>query len=147
MRAWSLRRLGPGSVVKNFAGSEGTPDRYGDFQLEGNIEYRFPLGQPLGIKVQGAVYTDMGNVWLLKKEAGPPEAVFHFYNFYNDIAIGAGTGLRVDFGFFIIRLDYAYKVRDPSPSIDIAALQHKWFAYEFFKGSVFELGIGYPFIF
>jgi outer membrane protein assembly factor BamA len=147
MRAWALRRLGPGSTIKNFAGPDGTPDRYGDMQLEFNAEYRFPIGKPLGIKVDGAFFTDIGNVWLLKNKAGPPEEVFHFNRFVNDLAIGAGAGLRVDFGFFVIRLDYSYKVKDPSPSLDNAALQNKWFAYQFFKGSQFQLGIGYPFIF
>jgi hypothetical protein len=47
----------------------------------------------------------------------------------------------------VIRLDYAYKVRDPSPSEENAAYQNKWFAYQFFKGAQFQLGIGYPFIF
>jgi outer membrane protein insertion porin family len=147
MRAWALRRLGPGSIIKNFTGTEGASDRYGDIQFEMNGEYRFPLGKPLGIKLSGAGFIDMGNVWLLKKEAGPPEAVFQFDRFLNDIAIGAGAGLRVDFGFFVIRLDYSYKVKDPSPNEGDAALQNKWFAYRFFKGAQFQLGIGYPFIF
>ena len=147
MRAWALRRLGPGSTIKDFTGPQGTPDRYGDIQLEANAEYRFPIGKPLGIKVDGALFTDFGNVWLLKSKAGPPEEVFHLNRFVNEIAIGSGAGLRVDFGFFVIRLDYAYKVRDPSPSTGFAYLQNKWFGYSFFKGSQFQLGIGYPFIF
>ena len=43
MRAWGLRQLGPGSTIKDFAGSTGIPERYGDVQLEANIEYRFPI--------------------------------------------------------------------------------------------------------
>jgi outer membrane protein insertion porin family len=147
MRAWALRRLGPGSTIKDFGGKDGTPDRYGDVQLEVNAEYRFPIGKPLGIKVDGAFFTDIGNVWLLKKQAGPPEEVFNFSRLGKDIAIGAGGGLRIDFGFFVIRLDYSYKVKDPSPSLGNAALQNKLFAYPFFKGAQFQLGIGYPFIF
>jgi outer membrane protein insertion porin family len=26
-----------------------------------------------------------------------------------------GTGLRVDIGFFLVRVDYAFKMKDPSP--------------------------------
>jgi outer membrane protein assembly factor BamA len=70
MRAWALRRLGPGSVIKNFAGDDGAPDRYGDVQLEGNAEYRFPLGRPFGIKVEGATFVDVGNVGFSKKKRG-----------------------------------------------------------------------------
>jgi outer membrane protein assembly factor BamA len=147
MRAWSLRRLGPGSTIKNFDGEGSTPDRYGDIQLEANAELRFPLFKPFGIKVNGALFTDIGNVWLRKKEAGLPEEVFSFSRLGKDIAVGAGGGLRVDFNFFVIRFDYSYKVKDPSPTPENAAIQNKWFGYQFFKGDQFQLGIGYPFIF
>jgi outer membrane protein insertion porin family len=147
MRAWALRRLGPGSFVKEFDGPNGIPDRYGDVQLEANVEYRFPIGRPFGIKINGAVFTDIGNVWFMKSAAGPPETVFKFSRLGKDIAIGAGGGLRVDLNFFVIRFDYSYKVKDPSPDVSNAALQNKWFGYKFFDGDQFQLGIGYPFIF
>lgn len=147
MRAWALRRLGPGSFLKEFNGSSGIPDRYGDVQLEVNAEYRFPVGTPFGIKVNGALFTDIGNVWFMKKEAGPPESVFKLSRLGKDIAIGAGAGLRVDLNFFVIRFDYSYKVKDPSPDAVNASLQNKWFGYKFFDGDQFQLGIGYPFIF
>ena len=73
MRAWALRRLGPGSTMKEFTGQLGTPDRYGDIQLEANTEYRFPIGKPLGIKVNGALFTDVGNVWFMKSAPDRPE--------------------------------------------------------------------------
>lgn len=148
MRAWALRRLGPGSTVKEFNGKYGTPDRYGDVQLEANAEYRFPVGRPFGVKVNGAFFTDVGNVWFLKNaENRPPEEVFKLSRLGQDIAIGLGGGLRIDFNFFVIRFDYAYKVKDPSPSVTDAQYQNRWFSYPFFKGSQFQLGINYPFIF
>jgi outer membrane protein assembly factor BamA len=143
MRAWSLRRLGPGSTIQEFSS---TPDRYGDVQLEANAEFRFPILKILGIPINGALFTDVGNVWFLKGAAGAPEQVFDISHLGRDIAIGAGAGVRVNFGFLIIRLDYAYKVKDPSPSPENASLQNKWFGYPFFKGDQFQLGIGYPFI-
>lgn len=147
MRAWQLRRLGPGSTVYNFDGSKGIPDRFGDVQLEGNIEYRLPLFKISSISINGALFTDVGNVWLLKNEAGTPDQVFKLSRLGTDLAVGSGAGVRADFGFFVIRLDYAYKVKDPSPSRDNAAYQNKFFAYPFFKGSQLQIGIGYPFIF
>ncbi len=123
------------------------PDRFGDVQLEANIEYRMPLFSVAGIPVNGAVFTDMGNVWLLKKGAGYPEETFTISRVGTDFAIGSGAGVRVDFGFFVIRLDYAYKVKDPSPDYADRAYRNKFFAYPFFKGSQLQLGIGYPFIF
>lgn len=147
MRAWALRRLGPGSTIKAFDGTGSSPDRYGDVQLEANAEYRFPLGRPWGIIVNGAVFTDIGNVWLLKEEAGTPEQVFKFGTFVKDLAVGAGAGLRIDLNFFVIRFDYSYKVKDPSPRPADAIHQNKWFSYPFFKGDQFQLGINYPFVF
>jgi outer membrane protein insertion porin family len=62
---------------------------------------------------------------------------------WRDLAIGLGTGLRVDFGFFKIRLDYAFKVKDPTP--DNLLAQNKWFyGWQLFSGQV-QLGIDYPF--
>lgn len=149
MRAWALRRLGPGSLVKNFDAT-GSPDRYGDVQLEANVEYRFPLGNLFGIKINGALFTDMGNIWYLKKAPGRlPEEVFNLNRLGTDLAIGSGVGLRVDFDFFVIRFDVSHKVKDPSPSFDNANLQNKWFGYvqkDFLKGTQFQLGISYPFI-
>jgi outer membrane protein insertion porin family len=144
MRAWALRKLGPGSAIKDFSLD---PERYGDVQLEANIEYRFPVANFSGVKLNGALFTDMGNVWFFKKAAGrQPEEVFNVSRLGKDLAIGLGAGLRVDFGFFIIRFDYSYKVKDPSPDINKAASQNKWFYdWKFFNGQ-FQLGIGYPFI-
>lgn len=148
MRAWALRRLGPGSTLKEFTDSLGTPDRYGDIQLEANAEYRFPIGKPLGIKVNGALFADVGNVWFMKSAADrPAEEIFKLSRLGKDIAIGAGGGLRIDFDFFVIRFDYSYRVKDPSPALSDAIYQNKWFSYPFFKGAQFQLGIGYPFIF
>jgi outer membrane protein insertion porin family len=148
MRAWGLRQLGPGSTVKDFAGTAGIPERYGDVQLEGNIEYRFPIRKIGGVKVNGAIFTDVGNVWLLKKDAGTPEQVFNFGRLAQDLAVGAGAGLRIDFSFFVIRLDYSYKVKDPSPKPVNLDIQNKWFGYKLSQkeATQFQLGISYPFI-
>jgi outer membrane protein insertion porin family len=148
MRAWALRKLGPGSLVRDFKGTNGIPERYGDVQLEANIEYRFPITTISGVKLNGALFSDIGNVWFLKKKANlaTPEAVFGFNKLGNDIAIGLGTGLRVDFSFFIVRFDYSYKVKDPSPSPDRIDSQNKWFYNWKPLNGQFQLGISYPFI-
>ena len=152
MRAWALRRLGRGSSVKSF-GSDGIPDRYGDVQLEANVEYRFPVSIIAGVKVDGAVFTDIGNIWLLKKAAGDPldnyAEVFNFGRLGTDLGVGSGIGIRVDFNFFVVRLDVSHKVKDPTPNPSRAYLQNKWFGYvqkDFFRGTQLQLGISYPFI-
>ena len=139
-----IAQTGPGSSVKDFSLN---PERYGDVQLEANIEWRFPLTTISGVKINGALFTDMGNVWFLKeaKASGRlPEEVFNFSRLGKDIAIGAGMGLRIDFNFFIIRFDYSYKVKDPSP--DDLIKQNKWFYNWKLNNGQFQLGIGYPFI-
>lgn len=148
MRAWGLRKLGPGSTVTSFSGTGSIPERYGDVQLEGNIEYRFPFFKLFGFNVEGALFTDVGNIWFLKNTANPtvPESIFNFNNLAKDLAVGVGTGFRINLGFFVVRLDYSYKAKDPSPSLSNAAIQNKWFGYKRYKGQQLQLGISYPFI-
>ena len=143
MRAWRLRRLGPGSTVKDFGQ---IPDRFGDVQFEFNTEYRFRLMTVAGTKVESAFFIDAGNVWFLKKNAGSAEEVFNFSRLGKDIAVGAGTGLRLDFSFFLIRIDYAWKIKDPSPDPANIASQNKWFygLKQPLKGQL-QIGINYPF--
>ena len=149
MRAWGLRKLGRGSSIRTFSGTGSTPERYGDVQLEGNIEYRFPLFKPFGLNIDGALFSDIGNLWFLKKEADltTPEEVLNFSRLGKDIAVGVGVGFRIDFNFFVVRLDYSYKAKDPSPDpIKNPGVQNKWFGYSLKKGDQFQLGISYPFI-
>jgi outer membrane protein insertion porin family len=47
----------------------------------------------------------------------------------------------LDFDYFLIRLDWAYKVRDPqNPDYP-----NRWFYNFDLKNGQFQLGIGYPF--
>lgn len=147
MRAWGLRKLGPGSSVQSY-GSNGLPERYGDLQLEANLEYRFPFFTIAGFKVNGALFTDIGNIWYVKQAPGrKPEEVFSLGRLGKDLAVGVGSGLRIDFTYFVIRLDYSVKAKDPSPSPVNAAYQNKWFGYKRWSDmDQFQLGINYPFI-
>jgi hypothetical protein len=147
MRAWGLRKLGPGSLIRNFD-INGQPDRYGDLQLETNVEFRFPLIKMASVSINGAFFTDIGNIWYVKKAPGRlPEEIFHFDRLFNDLAVGVGTGFRVDFNFFVIRLDYSLKAKDPSPNTKNAAVQNKWFGYKNLRDmDQFQLAISYPFI-
>ncbi|MDB5252240.1 MAG: hypothetical protein JWP27_1409 [Flaviaesturariibacter sp.] len=142
MRGWALRRLGPGSTVKSFA-KDVAPERFGDLQIEGNAEYRFQIANIRGVTLNSALFTDIGNVWTLRKNADFPGGEFRLGKLWKDLAVDVGTGVRVDFGFIKIRLDYAFKAKDPSPD-DVQA-QNKWF-YKFnpLKGT-FQVGVDYPF--
>ncbi len=144
MRAWQVRQLGLGSS-KYFdtAANAKNLDRFGDIQLEGNIEYRFGLGSLFGVKIKSALFTDIGNIWYRNKNVNSKivGAEFNFNKLYTDIGIGAGTSLRLDFDYFLIRFDWAYKLKDPVYSTE----NFGWFHdVELSKGQ-FQLGINYPF--
>lgn len=144
MRAWSVRRLGPGSAIRSFDRAE-APDRFGDIRLEANAEYRIFLANYKGIGINTAIFVDAGNVWFLRENKDFPGGEFptSFGKLWKDLAIGTGTGLRVDFGFLKVRVDYAYKVKNPTP--DKLEAQNKWFYnWSLLSGQV-QLGIDYPF--
>ena len=132
IRAWEARSLGPGSYVI-------PPDQkyaqFGDVQIEYNIELRFRITKTLN----GAVFADGGNVWLLKKDDQREGANFS-KEFYNDLAFGPGLGLRYDLGFFIVRLDWAFKLRDPSKLYG-----DRWYVGQRKLSSNLNFAIGYPF--
>lgn len=133
IRAWSARSLGPGGLPDSL----NLQDQFGDLKLELNLEYRFDIYRWF----KGAVFADAGNVWLVKKDADRPDGLFKFSEFYKQIALGAGLGLRLDFSFFIIRFDVATPIHDPGRPED-----DRW-AVQYFKWSDvnLNLGIGYPF--
>jgi outer membrane protein assembly factor BamA len=153
MRGWQVRQLGLGSSKYYTAADtvQGTSplDRFGDVQLEANIEYRFPIGTLFGVKVLSALFMDAGDIWNRHNIIDTPATTraafagsdFKFNRFYKEFAVDAGTGLRFDFDWFIIRFDWAYKVKDPQQLEN----SEKWFHdMQLFKGQ-FQLGIGYPF--
>ena len=107
LRAWQARTLGPGSfrdttVVRSF-------NNIGDIKLEFNAEYRFKITHMF----QAAFFLDAGNIWLANKDNSRPNAEFDKSRFYKEFAIGAGAGLRLDFDFFIVRMDVGIPLRDP----------------------------------
>ena len=134
MRGWRFRGLGPGEF-KNVYGYD--IEQIGDLQLESNIEYRFPIYAFF----KGAIFSDMGNIWTLSDNEAFPGGQFKFDKFYKQIAVDAGFGLRLDFSFFLIRLDVAAPLCDPAYDEGsrwrISKLQ--W------KDLVWNFGIGYPF--
>ncbi|UOG72770.1 BamA/TamA family outer membrane protein [Hymenobacter tibetensis] len=141
VRAWRPRRLGPGSFTSydNQGIRTFNTEQPGELLLEGNVEYRFPL---FGF-INGALFTDFGNVWTLRPD-NRDGARFNVNSFYREFAMGSGFGLRFDFSFLILRLDVATKVYDPT------APGSKWVVRNFslFNGqnqTALNLGIGYPF--
>lgn len=107
IRAWQVRSLGPGTYR---APGGVYPNQSGDIKLEANLEYRYRFVW----RIEGAFFLDAGNIWAINDKDNRAGAQFHFDEFYKQIAVGTGTGLRFDFTYFIFRLDLGMKLRDPS---------------------------------
>ncbi len=134
MRGWNYRTLGPGSFVDTLAENF---ERMGDLTIQANFEYRFPIYKWF----QGALFTDIGNIWLLNESENYDGGQFQVNNFISELGIDAGFGLRLDLSFFIFRIDAATPIRDPSYPLD-----QRWqFDKLQLRKMVWNFGIGYPF--
>lgn len=108
VRSFRARTLGPGSYDPRNETSSFLHDQAGDIKLEVNAEYRANLFSFLN----AAVFVDAGNVWLLNEDENKPGGKFS-KEFINEIAVGAGFGLRFDFSILILRTDLAFPLRAP----------------------------------
>lgn len=109
VRGWSVRELGPGS----FRGNDGRIDfinQTGDLKLDLNAEYRARLFW----KLDGAVFVDAGNIWTLRDYADQPGGQFKMDTFWRQIAVAYGLGVRLNFEYFILRLDGGMKAVHPA---------------------------------
>jgi outer membrane protein insertion porin family len=166
-RAWSPRRLGPGSSFPYLLDANGNNvlDENGDFVpnrtgadsylfeqpgeilLEMSAEYRAKLSGFLDY----AIFVDAGNLWQMRAADPPsdptqvvrasPGANFEFNRFYKEIAVGAGLGLRFDFTFLVFRFDYGIKLRDPR----FPEGQRWRKPFETSTSGVWNIAVGYPF--
>ena len=137
LRGWQARTVGPGlsQMDKSFV----IPNQTGDMRLEANIEYRFDIYW----KIAGALFVDAGNIWTLQgaDTAENKLAMFRWDTFGESIAANWGAGLRLDFGFLLLRLDLGLKVHDPARA-DKWVGPDKWFKRD---GYAVHFGVGYPF--
>lgn len=109
VRGWSVRELGPG----RFRGTDGRIDfinQTGDMKLDMNVEYRTHLFW----KIDGAAFIDAGNIWTLRSYEDQPGGQFGFDTFWREIAVSYGIGFRLNFNYFIIRLDGGMKAINPA---------------------------------
>ena len=137
LRGWQARTVGPG--LSPMDTSFVIPNQTGDMKLEANIEYRFNMFW----KVAGAVFVDAGNVWTLKDDGtqAGKESMLRWDTFGESIAANWGVGLRLNFGFMLLRLDLGLKVHDPAREIKWVG-PDQWFKRD---GYALHFGVGYPF--
>ncbi len=136
IRAWQARTLGPGTYEVD---DDAYPNQSADIKLEANLEYRFRLMGSL----EGALFMDAGNIWAINDNDSRDGALFKVNEFYKQLAVGTGTGLRFDFNYFILRVDLGMKLCIPSNEDG-----HKWIIGDRSITSddfSISFAIGYPF--
>ena len=137
IRAFAVRSVGPGSFRPDVTNPNGYYDQTGTFKLEANLEYRFPIFSYL----KGALFLDAGNVWMLSDDSNRPGGKLVMKDFFNEIAVGTGLGLRFDMDMLVIRADVGYALHAPYDTG-----KSGYFNMPSFKKSyAFHLAIGYPF--
>ncbi|HLW39212.1 MAG TPA: BamA/TamA family outer membrane protein, partial [Brumimicrobium sp.] len=107
-RGYSARTLGPG-IYKYYLDTTRTSTQMGDVRLGASLEYRFKMTKLF----EGAFFADAGNLWSLNED---PNRVGGNItkDFYKQLSVSAGLGLRLDFTYVIIRLDMGIPLRNPA---------------------------------
>jgi outer membrane protein assembly factor BamA len=136
IRAFAARAIGPGSY-HDTQGRSTYLDQSGDLKLEANIEYRFHLVSNL----QGALFLDAGNVWVLSEDYWHPGGKLWDGGFFKSIALGTGFGFRYDLEFLVLRLDLGIGIHAPYETG-----KSSYFNIPKFKDSLgLHFAVGYPF--
>jgi outer membrane protein assembly factor BamA len=138
VRGWSVRELGPGK----FKGTDGRIDfinHTGDLKLDLNAELRTYLFW----KLNGAFFIDAGNIWTLRNYADQPGGQFKLDEFYKQIAVAYGLGLRLNFDYFVLRFDMGMKAINPA--YDTNEEHYAIFHPKFSRDFTFHFAVGMPF--
>ena len=138
VRGWSVRSLGPGK----FIGRDGRIDfinQTGDMKLDLNLEYRASLFWKFG----GALFIDAGNIWTLRDYEDQPGGQFKISEFWQQIAVSYGLGLRLNFDYFVVRFDMGMKAVNPAyeDENDHFPILHPRLSRDF----AFHFAVGLPF--
>ena len=138
VRGWNVRTLGPGGYV----GRDGNIDfinQTGNLKLDLSVEYRAALFW----KFEGAAFVDAGNVWNTSGHAGMSDGQFHFKNFYRQIAVSYGLGLRLNLNYFILRLDGGLKA--VNPAVTSGSGHYPIFSPKLSRDLALHFAVGLPF--
>jgi outer membrane protein assembly factor BamA len=139
VRGWSVRSLGPGKY-KEKDGRINFINQTGDMKLDLNMEYRTNLFWKLG----GALFVDAGNIWTLREYNEQPGGQFKFNTFIEQLAVGYGLGLRLNFDYFIIRFDLGMKAINPA--FETEDEEHYPILHpRFSRDYAFHFAVGLPF--
>lgn len=136
IRAFNVRTLGPGGYyvpIRKFS----YMDQTGDIKFQANLEYRSRLFGNL----YGALFLDAGNVWTRHDDGYRTGGQLKMKNFFDQLAVGTGVGVRYDLDFFVLRLDWGIGIHLPYDT----GKSGYYNIPKFKDGQSFHLAIGYPF--
>lgn len=109
LRGFPSRLVGPGTFNERYLrGTDSLFEILGDIKTELSVEYRAKLYK----FIEGGVFVDAGNIWLLRDNPTFPGGTFSG-SFYKELAADAGVGLRFDLSILLIRFDFAFPIRKP----------------------------------
>lgn len=142
VRGWSARSLGPGGYKGNGKLIDFN-NQSGDIRLNLNVEYRAKVWSIIEL----AAFFDAGNIWTIFDYEAQPYGMFKWNEFYKQIALAYGVGLRLDFSFFIFRVDFGVKLYDPSLLYNGSGAQWRTVpnGLNWKDDMAFHFAIGYPF--
>lgn len=140
IRAFTVRSIGPGAYRPRES-SLAFIDQIGEFKLEANLEWRMRLAGDL----HGALFLDAGNVWLIRpdeyRSGGALSEIASAKDFFKQIALGTGLGLRYDLSFFVIRFDVGVGLHLPYDT----GVKGYYNIPKFWDAMGYHFAIGYPF--
>ena len=136
VRGWGVRTLGPGSYDSKNSVTDFI-NQCGDIRLDLSLEYRAKLFWV----VEGALFVDAGNIWTIHNYENQPGGMFKFNKFYRQIAAAYGAGIRLDFTYFLLRLDLGMKAYNPAEN------QERWPIVKprWGRDATLHFSVGYPF--
>ena len=138
VRGWSVRGLGPGSY-KGKDGKINFVNQTGNLKLDLSMEWRTFLFW----KLHGAFFIDAGNIWNTRSYPDMEGALFKFNEFYKQIAVSYGIGVRLNFDYFILRLDGGMKAINPA--VPSGRLHYPISKPDFDRDFTLHFAVGLPF--
>lgn len=141
VRGWSTRSLGPGRYRSDV--STDFLQRTGDVKMIFNVEHRLKLSSFF----EFATFIDCGNIWTAKAYKNQPYGQFDITDFYKEMGLSWGLGIRPNLSFLVLRFDAGMQIYNPeNPSSD-ATDTSKWvITHPRLKDNfALHFAVGYPF--
>lgn len=143
LRGFAMRSVGPGTYKPTLQDQQFFQTIGGDFKLLLNSELRFGITG----RLKGALFIDAGNIWTKDTVVFGEKARIN-RNWYKELAVASGFGLRFDATVILIRFDLGIPLRKP-----FLPENERWVIKDIHPGSgkwrrenlVLNIALGYPF--